>query len=76
MRVFKKRLLWKIFRHKMEEKLIEGRKLYNEDLSVFYLLNKYGNGQMKENVMSRACGMYRRRQETRIGFWWRNLKNY
>ena len=58
MRVFKKRLLWKIFRPKREEELIgEGRKLYNEDLSGFYSFNKYGNGQIKENVMSRACSI-------------------
>ena len=58
MRVFKKRLLWKIFRPKREEELIgEGRKLYNEDLSGFYSFSKYGNGQIKENVMSRACSI-------------------
>jgi len=77
MRVFKKRLLWKILRPKREEELIrEGRKLYDEDLSGFYSFNKHGNDQIKENVMSRACGIYRRRQEMHIGFWWRNLKNY
>ena len=69
MRVFKKRLLWKIFRPKREEELIgEGRKLYNENLSGFYSFNIYGNDQIKENVMSRACGMYRRRQEVHVGF--------
>jgi len=58
MRVFKKRLLWKIFRPKREEELIgEGRKLCNEDLSGFYSLNKYGNDKIKDNVMSGACGM-------------------
>lgn len=70
MRVFKKRLLWKIFRPKREEEVIgEGRNLYNEDLSGFHSLNKYMNDQIKENLMSRACGMYRRRQEMHIGFW-------
>jgi len=52
--VFKERLLWKIFGRKREEELKgEGRKSYNEVFSGFYSLNKYGNDQIKENVMSR-----------------------
>ena len=58
LRVFKNRVLWKIFGPKRDEVTVDWRNLHNEELRDFYFLNKYLSDQIKGNERDRAYDIY------------------
>jgi len=61
LRVFKKRVLRRIFGPKRNEVTGEWRKLHNEELNDLYSLPDHSGDQIKKNELGWACSTYRGR---------------
>jgi hypothetical protein len=66
--VFENRGLRRIFGQKKDEVTGGWRKLYNEDLHIFFSKYNY-SAQFKEDKVDRACSTNGRRG-MHVGYWW------